>query len=416
MSRRVRQRVEEKGKNKVDSPSDRVIGDEDLAPKAEEYVDWTSLPYDSVLHLFTRLSYRDRASLASTCTTWRSLGASSCLWTSLDLRVHKFDLSMAASLATRCANLQKVRFRGVDSADAIINLRARNLLEISGDYCRKITDATLSMIAARHEALESLQLGPDFCERITSDAIRVIAFCCPRLKKLRLSGMKDVSSEAIESLAKHCPQLSDLGFLDCLNINEEALGKVVSVRYLSVAGTANMNWKVATDNWEKLPKLTALDVSRTSIDHIAVSRLMKSSQSLRVLCALNCPFLEEDKSFSSNGFKGKVLLAQFNDTFDGIASLFADNSKKPKDIFSYWRDLTSKDKSIDEIMRWIEWIISHTLLRIAESNLPGLNDFWLNQGATLLLSSMQSSQEDVEERAATGLATFIVVDDERMLV
>ncbi|CAA7034916.1 unnamed protein product [Microthlaspi erraticum] len=32
-----------------------------------------------------------------------------------------------------------------------------------------------------------------------------------------------------------------------------------------------MNWKVATDNWEKLPKLTALDVSRTSIDHIAVS-------------------------------------------------------------------------------------------------------------------------------------------------
>jgi len=409
----VRQRVEDNGKYKVDSPSYTVIGVEDLAPKVQQYVNWTSLPYDTVFHLFTRLNYRDRASLASTCRTWRSLGASSFLWSSLDLRAHKFDLSMAASLATRCVDLQKIRFRGVDSADAIIHLKARSLLEISGDYCRKITDATLSMIAARHEALESLQLGPDFCERITSDAIRVIAFCCPKLKKLRVSGMRDVSSEAIESLAKHCPQLSDLGFLDCLNINEEALGKVVSLRYLSVAGTSNIKWKVALENWEKLPKLIGLDVSRTTIDHIAVSRLLKSSQSLKVLCALNCPYLEEDKSYSSNRFKGKVLLAVFTDTFDELASIFADNSKKPKNIFSYWRDLIRKDKSIDEIMLWIEWIISHTLLRIAESsNSQGLNDFWLNQGATLLLSLMQSAQEDVQERAATGLATFIVVDDE----
>ncbi|XP_009138841.1 protein ARABIDILLO 2 [Brassica rapa] len=390
MSRRVRQRVE---KNGLVSPSCcPVIGDEDLAPKAQHYVDWTSLSYDTVLLLFTRLNYRDRASLASTCRTWRSLGASSCLWSSLDLRPHKFDLSMASSLAARCVNLHKVRFRGLDSADAIVNLRARNLKEISGDYCRKITDATLSMIAARHEALESLQLGPDFCERITSDAVKVIAFCCPKLRKLRLSGMRDVNSEAIESLAKHCPQLSDVGFLDCLNINEEALGKVVSLRYLSVAGTISMNWRVAAESWEKLPRLTALDASRTSVDHVAVSRLFKSSQSLRVVCALNCPLLEHDVNF-----KGKLLIAKFDD-----------NSKTPKDMFSHWRDLISNE----ETMRWIEWIISHSLLRMAESNSQALNNFWLNHGAKLLLRLMQSSQEDVQERAATGLATFIVVDDE----
>ncbi|KAJ4905327.1 Protein ARABIDILLO 2 [Raphanus sativus] len=404
MSRRVRQRVDDNG---VDSPQRYLVisdDDNDLAPKAQDSVDWTSLSYDTVLLLFTRLNYRDRASLASTCRTWRSLGASSCLWTSLDLRPHKFDLSMAASLADRCANLQKVRFRGLDSADAMVNLRARNLVEISGDYCRKITDATLSMIAARHEALESLQLGPDFCERITSDAIKVIAFCCPKLRKLRLSGMRDVNSEAIESLAKHCPQLCDVGFLDCLNINEEALGKVVSLRYLSVAGTMNLNWRVAAENWEKLPRLTALDASRTSIDNVAVSRLMKSSQSLRVVCALNCPLLEHDVNV-----KGKLLLAMFNNAFK-----FDDNSKKtPKDVFAHWREMISKeDKSIDETMRWIEWIISHSLLRMAESNSQALNSFWLNQGAKLLLRLMQSSQEDVQERAATGLATFIVVDDE----
>ncbi|KAG2669197.1 hypothetical protein I3843_14G023000 [Carya illinoinensis] len=63
-------------------------------------------------------------------------------------------------------------------------------------------------------------------------------------------------------------------------------------------------------------------------------------------------------------------------------------------------------------MIWVEWILSHTLLRIAESNQQGLDNFWLKQGAALLLSLMQSSQEDVQERAATGLATFVVIDDE----
>ncbi|CAN8267905.1 unnamed protein product [Cochlearia groenlandica] len=421
MSRRVRRKVEDKRDNKVDSTSYVVIIDDDdddvVSYKAQVYVDWTSLPYDTVLHLFTRLNYRDRASLASTCNTWRRLGSSSCLWTSLDLRAHKFDISKGSSLSTKCGDLKKLMFRGVDSANSIIHLRAKNLVEISGDYCRKITDATLSMIAARHEALESIQLGPDFCEKITSDAIRVIAFCCTKLRKLRLSGMRDVSFEAIESLAKHCPLLTDLGFLDCLNISEEALGKVVSLRYLSVAGTSNIKWEVA---WEKkLPRLTGLDVSRTNISHASVSRLLKSSQSLRVLCALNCPNLEEGQSLSSLSYKGKILLSSFTDIFEELASIFADdNSRKPKDTFTHWRNTTSSDKNIDETMCWIEWIMSHTLLRIAESNNNnntqggGLNGFWLNQGAKLLLTLTQSSQEDVAERATTGLATFIVVDDE----
>ncbi|XP_010524430.1 PREDICTED: protein ARABIDILLO 1-like [Tarenaya hassleriana] len=413
MSRRLRQRVEAKGKDEGVLPSYIETSHEDSVPELRGFVDWTCLPYDTVIQLFMRLNYRDRASLASACRTWRSLGSSSCLWSSLDLRAHKFDISTAASLAPRCANLQKLRFRGVDSADAIVHLKARHLLEISGDYCRKITDATLSMIAARHESLESLQLGPDFCERITSDAIRAVAFCCPKLRKLHLSGIRDVSSEAIEALARHCPQLSDLGFLDCLNIDEDALGKVVSVRYLSVAGTSNINWSVASNKWHKLPKLTGVDVSRTDIGPTAVSRLLTSSQSLKVFCALNCTFLEEDTSFGADRFKGKVLLALFTSVFDGLASIFADTTKKVKDVFSYWRNLTTtKDRNIDEIIHWLEWVLSHILLRTAESNPQGLDHFWLNQGAPLLLSLMQSSQEDVQERAATGLATFVVIDDE----
>ncbi|CAN7063352.1 unnamed protein product [Brassica rapa subsp. trilocularis] len=395
MSRRVRRKLEDKGKDKI------VL------------LDWTSLDYDAVLHLFTCLNHRDRASLASTCKTWRALGASSCLWTSLDLRPHKLNASTATSLASRCVHLRSLRFRGVESADSIINLKARSLLEVSGDYCRKITDATLAMIAARHEGLESLALGPDFCEKITSDAVEVVAFCCPKLKKLRLSGLRDVSSEAIEALAKNCTQLTDLGLLDCLSVDEDAVGKVVSLKYLSVAGTSNIKWSVASSKWDKLPKLIGLDVSRTDVGPGAVSRLLTSSKSLKVLCAINCRVLEEDTSFmSSNRFKGKVLLALFTNVFEGVASLFADTTKKkPKEIFTYWRGL--KDKApVDETMRWIEWIVSHTLLRTAESNPQGLDEFWLKQGAALLLTLMQSSQEDVQERSATGLATFVVIDDE----
>uniref|UniRef100_A0A5B7B3M7 F-box domain-containing protein n=1 Tax=Davidia involucrata TaxID=16924 RepID=A0A5B7B3M7_DAVIN len=412
MSRRVRRKVARRGKEVVVLPSIPENEDEGLSLHRKEVVDWTRLPDDTVIQLFSCLNYRDRASLSSTCRTWRTLGISPCLWHSLDLRAHKCDSTAAALLASRCANLQKLRFRGAESADAIINLQARGLRGISGDYCRKITDATLSVIVARHEALESLQLGPDFCERISSDAIKAIAICCPKLRKLRLSGIREVDGDAINALAKHCRNLTDIGFIDCLNLDEMALGNVVSVRFLSVAGTTNMKWGLVSQHWSKLPNLTGLDVSRTDIIATAVSRLFSSSKSLKILCALNCQALEEDASFASNNYKGKLLLALFSDVFKGVASLFSDITMKERNVFSNWRKLNNKDKNLDEIVNWLEWILSHSLLRIAESNPQGLDNFWLSQGAALLLSLMQSSQEDVQERAATGLATFVVIDDE----
>ncbi|KAF5946428.1 hypothetical protein HYC85_016656 [Camellia sinensis] len=412
MSRRVRRKVARKGKDKVVLPSYPEIEDEGLSLDQKVVVDWTRLPDDTVIQLFSSLNYRDRASLSSTCRTWRSLGISPCLWQSLDLRAHKCDATTAASLATRCMNLQKLRFRGAESADAIINLQARGLREISGDYCRKITDATLSVIVARHEALESLQLGPDFCERISSDAIKAIAICCPKLRKLKLSGIRDVDGEAINALAKHCQNLTDIGFIDCLHVDEIALANVVSLQFLSVAGTTNMKWSLVSQHWSKLPNLTGLDVSRTDVVPTTVLRLLSSSRSLKVLCALNCTALEEDANFATNNNKGKLVLTLSTDIFKGLASLFADITKKERNVFSDWRNLKKKDKNLDEIMTWLEWIISHSLLRMAESNPQGLGSFWLSQGAGLLLSLMQSSQEDVQERAATGLATFVVIDDE----
>jgi len=412
MNRRVRRKVARKSKGNVVQSSSPEVQEEVLHLEPQGVVDWNCLPDDTVIQLLSCLSYRDRASLSSTCKTWRSLGSSPCLWTSLDLRSHRFDADMASSLAPRCVHLQKLRFRGEESANAIIHLRAKNLRELSGDYCRKISDATLSVIVARHESLESLQLGPDFCERISSDAIKAIAHCCPNLNKLRLSGIRDVNADAMNALAKYCPKLTDIGFIDCLNVDEVALGNVLSVRFLSVAGTSSMKWGVVSHLWHKLPYLIGLDVSRTDIGPSAVFRLLSLTQNLRVLIALNCPILEEDTSFSASKYKNKLLVSLRTDIFKGLASLFFDNTKRGKNVFLDWRTSKNNDKDLNEIIPWLEWMLSHTLLRSAESPQQGLDNFWVEQGGALLLSLMQSSQEDVQERAATGLATFVVIDDE----
>ncbi|KAG9159519.1 hypothetical protein Leryth_026855 [Lithospermum erythrorhizon] len=373
MSRRVRRKFARRIEGKVDFADidEAVIIDNGCV------VDWTKLPDDTVIQLFGSLNYRDRASLASTCRTWRILGASPCLWQSLDLRPHKCDLEGAAFLA-------------VD-----------------------ITDATLSVIVARHDALESLQLGPDFCERITSDAIRAIAICCPQLRKLHLSGIREVDSIAINSLAQHCRNLTDIAFLDCLSVDESALGFVGSVHFLSVAGSTGLKWGLVSECWSRLPNLIGLDVSRTDITPSAVSRLFSSLRSLKILCALNCSSLEEDASFVSNtNHKDKILLSFFTDISKEVSSIFVEVTKNDSNAFINWRNSINKDRKVDEIMFWLEWILCHSLLRIAESTPQGSDKFWVTQGAPLLLTLMQSTQEEVQERSATGLATFVVIDDE----
>ncbi|KAI3878593.1 hypothetical protein MKW98_027898 [Papaver atlanticum] len=214
----------------------------------------------------------------------------------------------------------------------------------------------------------------------------------------------------------HCGQLEEIGFMDCMSIDEVALGNVMSVRFLSVAGTRNTKWSSALHLWNLLPNLICLDVSRTDVTSAVVVRLMSTTPSLKVVCALNCPNLEEESNHTAYKVKGKLLLPLFSDIFKGVASLFADTTVKDRDAFSEWSSSKSGNKNLNDTMTWLEWILSHTLLRIAETNPQGLDTFWLKQGDALLLSLMRSSQVDVQERAATGLATFVVIDDENATV
>ncbi|KAA3456868.1 protein ARABIDILLO 1-like [Gossypium australe] len=389
MSRRVRQKREHSWGEKTNISSE-TLDCGSLTSATISGVDWMTLPDDTVIQLFSYLNYRDRASLASTCQTFRLLSSSPCLWGSLDLRSHRFDTGAAVSLSPRCNNLQRLKFHAAGLADALVSLQARELREISGDFCRDITDAALSVIAARHEMLESTHFGPDACERISSDAIKALAYCCPRLRRLWMSGVKEVNGDAINALAEHCRKLTDVG---------------------------NLKWGSAAQVLSRLPCLVCLDISRTDVNLSAITRFLSSSQNLKVPCALNCPVFEgEVDSNTLQSHKSKVLLTFLNDIFKGVTSLFADNSKNVTDVLQYWRRTKNRDKNLDEIVVWIEWVFSYSLLRIAENNLKELDDFWLTQGTAILLSLLRSSQEDVQERAATAIATFVVIDDENATV
>ncbi|EFJ24586.1 hypothetical protein SELMODRAFT_101488 [Selaginella moellendorffii] len=364
----------------------------------ESGVDWTRLADDTLLGLFSLLNYRDRASVGSVCRAWHALSSSPSLWTSLDLRAHTLDSNMASSLASRCAKLSKLKFRGASGASLIIDLQARQLKGLIGDGCKDLTDATLSMLVARHENLESLQLGPEL-EKITNEAIKVVAVCCRRLKCLRLAGIRDVDSEAIGDLVKHCPSLTELALLDCAVVDEAALGEAKSLRYLSVAGSRNIMWTQAMQAWSKLENLVALDVSRTEVTPAAVMSFL-SAPRLRVLCALSCSALEDGSNSVSYVSKDRVLLARFTELMNGLACISS---------------LEQQDES-RVLVCWTEWVLSHALLRIAENNTQGLDAFWLKQGTSVMLRLIKSMQEDVQERAATALATFVVVDDENATV
>ncbi|KAJ8772315.1 hypothetical protein K2173_027492 [Erythroxylum novogranatense] len=380
-------------------------------------INWKTLPDDTVIQIFSYLNYRDRASLSSTCQTFRLLGSSPCLWDTLDLRFHQLDAAAVKLLSSRSKNTWKLQFRGPETADAIIILEARGVREISCDFCQDITDSTLAVIAARHEMLESLQFGPDACERISSDAIKAIALCCPRLKKLQMCGVCEINADAINALATNCQQLMEIAFLESDAVDELALGNLASVRYLSIAGTRNLKWGLASQVWSKLPNLEGLDVSRTDISLSSVMRFLALSQNLKFLFALNCPEFEAEVNVGiTYHHNGKVLITVFSDILKALSSSFTKTVESERNVFASWRKLKDVNRILGQTITWIEWILSHLLLRIAENNSKEFDAFWIKQGASILVHLLQSPKQDVQERAATAIATFVVIDDENATV
>ncbi|XP_074340258.1 protein ARABIDILLO 2-like [Apium graveolens] len=230
-----------------------------------------------------------------------------------------------------------------------------------------------------------------------------------------LSGIKVVDGVAFDALARCCQNLSDISLLDCVNVDLKSLEKIESVRFLSVAGTLSLELHSVSEHWSKLPNLECLDISQTDFDADAVLKLLSSSQSLKVVCAFDFPDFQEDGRFVAyRSNKDKLLITPSTDIFTSVASLFCNATVNERYVSSNWRTSNNKDQDLNEVMNWLEWILSLSLVRIAKRNAPDFNNFWLDQGVALSVCLAESLQEDVQEHAAMALGNF-VFNDERSI-
>jgi len=76
------------------------------------------------------------------------------------------------------------------------------------------------------------------------------------LTKLQILGIINVQGDAINVLGKYCPHLIDVGFLDCLEVDELALGNVLAQL------TRHQIWNEMWFHmfWHKLFNLVGLDL------------------------------------------------------------------------------------------------------------------------------------------------------------
>lgn len=252
--------------------------------------DWTLLPESALGRVFSFLDVWQLAKVSCVCSTWRSTAASPALWKTSDLRAHVVPMRSMKGMSTRFGPLmQSLLIRG-HSAVAAAFLRANDLRSLYLDVSLNLSDSTLGMLVARLGSnLQSLSLVD--CSRLCSSSLETVAVCCPALRELYVSGMEQVERAALQALSSHCPRLRSLSIVDCADLDEKGLSSLKQVQYLSLAGS-KLNFSAGAFHLWRLPLLRGLDVSRTDISVEEVNLLL-SYNSLRVLCTLGCPSLEQ---------------------------------------------------------------------------------------------------------------------------
>jgi len=139
--------------------------------------------------------------------------------------------------------------------------------------------------------------------------------------------LRDVSANAVNALTKHCPNLIDIGFLDCLKVDEVALGNVASVLFLLATGTSKMKWRVVSHLWHKDWYWSKCSFY---LDYYY-------SPGLKVLCAMNSS--RRRQYVQSDWIQRKIVTCSFHSYFfEGLAFLFADTLKREKDVLLEWKE------------------------------------------------------------------------------
>ncbi|CAH8352834.1 unnamed protein product [Eruca vesicaria subsp. sativa] len=163
--------------------------------------DWTDLPPECLLDIFSRLSIGQRRSGPTlVCKTWTNLCQDPSLKTILDLEAE--FLSSPDSIYWWSPEFE----RKVNSTiRSVVDQSEGRLKEIRVRHC---TDQSLSHVAQRCPNLEVL--GVTYSPKVTVESMRKIASNYTKLKELDISCSYEISGQCIEIVGTNCKSIHTL--------------------------------------------------------------------------------------------------------------------------------------------------------------------------------------------------------------
>lgn len=109
-----------------------------------------------------------------------------------------------------------------DAAVISIAQNCRMLTALSAKCCRKLTDASITALAACcGGALQRLDVAG--CNRIEGESLIALGASCPRLRHLRIAHLDRVVDAQFIALAKGCPALESIDVHGCSRLSDAAL-------------------------------------------------------------------------------------------------------------------------------------------------------------------------------------------------
>ncbi|OQR92595.1 hypothetical protein THRCLA_08666 [Thraustotheca clavata] len=184
-----------------------------------------------------------------------------------------------AALGLRCTKLQHLDatkcIRIDDMALKKIAHGFHDLVYLSFVQCSKITSSGICSIAAHCTKLKSLLLTD--CIHIDDNALSSIGKHLHSLETLKLRGCERISTKGIQKISQGCHLLSVLDLTGCTLIDDMGLLAIceglTNLQNLWLSGLQQLT--IVGISWlaERCPNIMLLDVTHSSISHVALKPL-----------------------------------------------------------------------------------------------------------------------------------------------
>ncbi|GBG88700.1 hypothetical protein CBR_g48229 [Chara braunii] len=215
--------------------------------------DWSNLPTDVLVLIFSRLDVRDRCRAASVCQGWRCASLDPACWRQADL-MSIVDSEHAEEVARGII----LRSRGQVRCLSLPEF-SDSTLECIGKHCPLLEKVKLCSLWRRWRlgscdaSIESFQLFVEGCPQLRSldlglgeyellDFVKILVSGFPNLVSLHLYAF-EIDSDVVRLIVEHLPRLQTLAFQGA-DLMDEDLSLIAhglrSLRYLYLGHDDNL--------------------------------------------------------------------------------------------------------------------------------------------------------------------------------